>query len=64
MRATHVRVVEVSLYISGSVYQCLKCPDSSHSKTENTSGEEMTWSALSNRALVSLIDQLLIHVAR
>lgn len=50
----------VALIDAGAAYKCLRCPPDGASQND----EEMRWSALADRWLVPVADQLLTHVAR
>lgn len=58
-----IRLIDKNDLIAGSAYVSLQSHDSDQQKPDSQP-EEGAWSALSNRLLVPLIDQLLTHVAR
>ena len=48
-------------FVAGAAYKCLRCPAPDGS---SQNAEDMRWSALADRWLVPVADQLLTHVAR
>lgn len=54
-------VVQEKYLLSGATYKSLKVVDDGHHTEENT---ETKWTAISDRVLIPLIEQLFTHIAR